>query len=86
VIQLDGPGQFLERLSASDEALILMALGAMLLAGGWGLLKLGTNMIRGLRFLSNLVFDWMRRFAQEIRRRLRGTDPERPASLVAKRA
>jgi uncharacterized membrane protein len=86
VIHLDGPAQFPERLSASDEALIVMALGAMLLAGGWGLLKLGTNMIRGLRFLFNLVFDWMRRFAQEIRRRLRGAEPEKPALLVAKRA
>jgi uncharacterized membrane protein len=86
VIHMDGPAQFLEGLPPSDEALIFMLFAAILLAAGWGMLKGGKHMIRGLRFLFSLVFDWMRRSAQDIRRRFRGERRETAPSLVAKSA
>jgi hypothetical protein len=57
----------------------LIILFASLFAGaGLGMLWVGKYMLRGLRFLFSLTFDWMRRFAQGVRRKLRRTDREAP--------
>jgi hypothetical protein len=41
-------------------------------------LRLGKYLLRGLRFLFSLTFDWIRRFAQTIRRKLRNERPAEP--------
>jgi hypothetical protein len=46
------------------------------------MLKLGKRMLLGLRFLFALAFDWIRRFAQRLRRRLRPGNRERPRVIV----
>lgn len=71
-IQMD----FLERLSPADGGLLLILFAGFFLAAGWGLMRLGKHLRRGLRFLFNLTFDWMRRFAQSVRRKLRRDDAD----------
>ncbi len=80
-IQLDGPfGQFLESLSPTDAGLMLMIIAVVVLAAAWGMFRLGKYFLRGLRFLFSLTFDWIRRFAQSIRRKL-GRDSLKSAPL-----
>jgi uncharacterized membrane protein len=70
-IQLDGPlGSFLESLSPTDAGLFLMLVATVFLAAAWGMFRLGKYFVRGLRFVSSLTFDWIRRCAQSIRRKL----------------
>jgi uncharacterized membrane protein len=77
-LQMNGGfGDFLEGLPPSLEALIILLFGSAMVAGGLGMLRAGKHMLRGLRFLMTLAFDWTRRFAQNVRRRLR-----RPAPAV----
>jgi uncharacterized membrane protein len=64
-------GEFFDRLPASDQGLIMILFACVFGACGWGLVRLGKHLLRGLRFLFSLVFDWMRRSAQSIRRTLR---------------
>ena len=66
--------EFLERLSPADAGLLLILFAGVFLAAGWGLLRLGKHLLRGLRFLFSLTFDWIRRFAQSVRRKLRRND------------
>jgi uncharacterized membrane protein len=71
VIQMSGPtAEFLDQFSPSDQGLILILVASVLAAAGLGMLWVGRYLIRGLRFLFSLTFDWMRRFAQSLRRRL----------------
>jgi uncharacterized membrane protein len=80
-IQMSDPlGEFLESLPASDAGLLMMLFAAGLLGASWGLFRGGKHLLRGLRFLFTLIFDWMRRFAQSIRRKLRRDDS--PVSRV----
>ena len=71
-------GDFLEGLSPTDQGFLLILLATLFLAAGWGLLRLGKYLLRGLRFLFSLTFDWIRRFAQTIRRKLRNERPAEP--------
>jgi len=43
---------------------------SVFVASGLGMLWLGRYLIRGLRFLFSLVFDWLQQFAQSARRKL----------------
>jgi hypothetical protein len=74
-IQINGPvADFLRHFSASDQGLLMILIAAVFIACGLGMLRLGRYMVRGLRFLFSLVFDWTRRFAQGVRRKLRRED------------
>jgi hypothetical protein len=79
-IQLGPLTEFFDQLSVGDQGLIIILLAGVFIAGGLGMLWLGRYLLRGLRFLFSLVFDWMRRFAQSVGRRLR---PARPEGLHA---
>lgn len=71
-IQINGPvADFLEHFSASDQGLFLLLFAGVFVASGLGMLRLGRYLLRGMRFLISMVFDWMRRFAQTVRRKLR---------------
>jgi uncharacterized membrane protein len=71
-IRLDGPpAEFFNSFSPSDQGLLMILLASLLAASGVGMLRLGTRLLHGLRFLFDLAFDWVRRFAQSFRRRLR---------------
>jgi uncharacterized membrane protein len=76
-IQMNGPlADFLEHFSVPDQGLLMILFAGVFVAGGLGMLWLGRHLLRGLRFLFSLVFDWTRRFAQSLRRRLRRDNPE----------
>ena len=76
-IGLEGvPGEFFQHLSISDQGLLLMLIGCVFGGCGWGMFLLGKRFLRGLRFLSSLVFDWMRRTSQSFRQRLRRNKAE----------
>jgi uncharacterized membrane protein len=78
-IQMNGPvGEFLDHFPAFYQGLFLVLLASAFAAAGLGMLWLGKYMLRGLRFLFSLTFDWMRRFAQGIRRKLRRDNREAP--------
>jgi len=82
-IRIGGPpAEFLDGFSPSDQGLVMILFAALLAVGGLSLLRLGKRMLLGLRFLFALAFDWMRRFAQSVRRRLRGSAPRFPYSAV----
>ncbi len=71
-IQIDGPvADFLAHFPVSDQGLFIILFASLFIVAGLGMLRLGKSLLRGLRFLFNLVFDWMRRFAQTVRRKLR---------------
>jgi uncharacterized membrane protein len=70
-LQMDGPfAEFLDRLSPSDQGLLLLLFAAVFVASGVGLLRLGKRLLRGLQFLFSLILDWTRRTAQTLRRKL----------------
>jgi uncharacterized membrane protein len=69
-IRLDGPPvQFLDQFSAPDQGLIMVLFAGLLAVSGLGMLRLGRRLLRGLRFLFVLAFDWIRQLAQRVRRR-----------------
>lgn len=49
----------------------MIVVASVFVASGVGLLRLGKYLLRGLRFLMSLIFDWARRFAQTVRRKMR---------------
>jgi uncharacterized membrane protein len=72
VIHIGGPpAEFLDHFSPADQGLIMVLFAGVFAVCGLGMLRLGRRLLKGLRFLSVLAFDWMRRFAQSVRRRLR---------------
>jgi uncharacterized membrane protein len=78
-IQINGPpADFLDHLSASEQGLIMILFASVFVASGLGMLRLGSYLLRGLRFLFSLVFDWMRRLTESVRGRLRRDNRERP--------
>jgi hypothetical protein len=80
-IQINGPpAEFLDRFSPPDQGVFMILFASVLVASGLGMLWLGRYLLRGLRFLFSLVFEWVRRFAQSIRRKLRRDDREEPQS------
>jgi uncharacterized membrane protein len=78
-IRLDGPlDDLLGQLSPPGQGFLLILVACVFIAAGLGMLWLGRYMLRGLRFLSGLMFDWIRRWAQTLRRRtLRASPPAR---------
>jgi len=86
-IQMGGPvGEFLDNFPPFYQGLLMILFASTFAAGGLGMLWLGRHMLRGLRFLFSLTFDWMRRVAQSARRSLLHGNRETPersrASLV----
>jgi uncharacterized membrane protein len=76
-IHMDGPpGDFLDSLSTTDAGFMMILFASALGAGAWGMFRLGKKFLRGMRFLFSLVFDWIRRSAQSVRRKLRYNRPE----------
>jgi len=83
-IQINGPVDFFSRMTPPEQALLLILIATVLVASGLGLLWVGKYMLRGMRFLLSLTFDWTRRFAQTIRRKLRQDKREGfPASQIS---
>jgi len=76
------PAEFLDRFSPSDQGLLMILFATLLAGGGLSMLKLGKRILLGLRFLFALAFDWIRRFAQRLRRRLGQGNRERPRVTV----
>jgi hypothetical protein len=75
LIQMSAPlGDLFDRLSPSDGGLLMILCGSTLLVAAWGMFRLGKHLLRGLRFLFSLTFDWVRRFARGVRRKLRRED------------
>ncbi len=70
-IQMDGRlGEFLDQLSPSAQGVLLIIFASLFIAAGAGMLWLGRYLLRGVRFLFGLVFDWTRRLTQTVRRKL----------------
>ena len=77
LIQVNGPvADFLDNFPAFDQGLLLLLFAGVFVVSGLGMLRLGKYLLRGLRFLFSLVFEWMRRFAQSVRRKLRQRNRE----------
>jgi uncharacterized membrane protein len=71
IINMDGPlSDVLDRLPPSEQGLLMILVASLFVAAGLGMLWVGRRLFRGLRFLFSLVFDWMRRTAQNVRRKL----------------
>jgi len=78
-LQMNGPvGEFFDNFPPAFQGLLMILFASLFAAGGLGMLWLGKYMLRGLRFLFSLTFDWMRRFAQGVRRKLRRDNRETP--------
>lgn len=86
-IQVNGPAaELFDHMSAPDQGFIIILFASLFLVTGWGMLRLGKHLLRGLRFLFSLTFDRLRRLAQGIRRRLRQDQREGfPANGVSAR-
>jgi len=83
-IQMNGPAEFFNHLSPTGQSFLLIVVASVFVASGLGLLRLGKYLLRGLRFLLSLIFDWTRRFAQTVRRKLRRNKGEGlPVSQVS---
>jgi hypothetical protein len=86
-IQFDGQvAQFLDQFSASEQGLFMILFACLLGAGGFGMLRLGKHLLRGLRFLSSLLFDKTRRLAQRLRRKLHPENREGQGSHAPQQA
>jgi len=81
-IQLGPTPEFLDHLTAADQGFIMLMIACVFVATGWGMLKLGKRLVRGLRFLFTLTFDKLRHFAQGIRTKLREEKVGRASASV----
>ncbi|MGO9011055.1 MAG: HAAS signaling domain-containing protein [Bryobacteraceae bacterium] len=78
-VQMNGPvGEFFDNFPPFYQGLLMILFASVFAAGGLGMLWLGKYLLRGLRFLFSLSFDWMRRFAQGLRRKPRQEYRETP--------
>jgi uncharacterized membrane protein len=78
-VRISAPtAEFLDHFSRPEQNLLIILFGCVWLAGGFGMLWLGRYLFRGLRFLFLLIFDWMRRFTQGFRARLRQEKSDAP--------
>jgi uncharacterized membrane protein len=86
-IQFEGPvAEFLDHFSPSEQGLFMILIASLLVASGFGMLRLGKYLLRGLRFLFSLLFDRMRRFAQSLRRKLGKENREAQRSHESRKA
>ena len=69
-VERNWPVELLTQFSPADQGLMIVLVASIVLAAGMGMLWLGKRMLRGLRFLFSLAFDWTRRLAQNIRKKL----------------
>jgi hypothetical protein len=76
-IQFNGPVEVVNHLSPTGQAFLMIVVASVFVASGLGLLRLGKYLLRGLRFLLSLSFEWTRASAQSVRRRLRRDRRER---------
>ena len=82
-IHMDGGlADLLDLLTPSGQGLVLIAVAGMFAACGMGMLWLGRYLVRGLRFLLSLGFNWIRQLAHAAPRLLgkaeqKATDPTR---------
>jgi hypothetical protein len=75
VIQMDPQfADVFDRLSASSQASMMIFLAVCLAGAGIGMLWFGKYLIRGLRFLANLILDAVQRMAHRLRRAWRRRD------------
>jgi uncharacterized membrane protein len=78
-VQMNGPvGDFFDNFPPFYQGLLMILFASLFAGAGWGMLWVGRYLLRGLRFLFSLTFDWMRRFAQGARRKLRRDNRESP--------
>ena len=85
VIQMKGSlAEFLDQMSPVDQGFAMILFAAVFVVCGLGMLWLGRYLLRGLRFLFSLVFDWLSRSAQSVQRKLRRDSREvsRPAAVA----
>jgi hypothetical protein len=76
---MGGPvAEFLDHFSPSDQGVFMLLFACVLVAFGLGMLWLGRYIFRGPRFLSGLLFDWIRRLAHTVRRKLGRENREAP--------
>ena len=69
ILQMDGSvGEFFNQLSASGQCFLLLVFASVFIASGVAMLWLGKYLLRGLRFLFSLVFDWATRLTQAAKR------------------
>jgi uncharacterized membrane protein len=72
VVRIDAPtAEFLNHFSTFGQGLLMMLFGAFWLACGFGMVRIGKYLFRGLRFLVVLLFDRMRRLTRGARAKLR---------------
>src|SRR5262245_16644104 len=65
---IEPPSELFDVLSPSSQGFLMIALACAFAAAGVLMLWLGKYLIRGLRFLFGMVFDWIRQWAQSARR------------------
>lgn len=58
-------------LSPGGQGFLLIVLAVAFAATGLAMLWLGKHLVRGTRFLLNLIWDWLRQAAQSVRRKVR---------------
>jgi uncharacterized membrane protein len=72
---------FLESFPTPIEGFLFIATAVLLIGAGLGMLWLGRYLVRGMRFLFAMIFDWARRAAESVRRWLSEPRQGRPAPL-----
>jgi uncharacterized membrane protein len=73
VIEIDpSMAQFMEALSPAVQGYTMIFFAILFAAAGLTMFVLGKHLVRGLRFLGGLVFDWIRQLAQRVARREKG--------------
>ena len=71
VIHMEGrAGELFNELSPSGQGFILLVCASVFLAVSLGMLWLGKYLLRGMRFLFGMVFEWTRRLLQTVRGKL----------------
>jgi uncharacterized membrane protein len=85
VLQMDPQiADFLDVLSPAGQGFLMIAIATVFVAAGAGMLWLGRYLVRGLRFLFNLAFEWLRSSAKEVRQRMRqGKGEGRPLREIS---
>jgi uncharacterized membrane protein len=69
-VENNWPVEFINQFSPADQGVFIVLFASIILAAGLGMLWVGKRLLRGLRFLFTLAFDWARRAAKSIRKRL----------------
>jgi len=86
VIQMDrDAADLLSQMDPAAQGLMLLVLSAVFAASAVAMFWAGRYLVRGLRFLFTLAVEWLRKFAQGVRRRLarHGAIPVPPGEPTA---